>query len=348
MNIQTTALATTAAGHAAAAITNDYGWPDTPWLEWKLLTGEQIDALDRETTVVLVSCSPIEVHGPHLPTCSDFVEADGITFRSAQLLKKKHPELTFVHLPPIWVGAQCIPHVGSLEFCPKTIIKVLTDLGRTLCKQGFKNIWVGSFHGGPRHFVAIEAAAHKVNKKYGGNMLSMFSLLMNQLTGGSTELADLLGGKTDRTREQLAGDTHGGTVETSLLLHLTGKHVHPVYKDLERNTVTKELARVGEEPVTMNANAGLFESLRSFKWRLRFFEDYTYAGDPAISDADYGEEILDVLAGLSVEPLSQVYKQTLPKKKWHSPLWKVRFMFLWNWLNWLFERIAGRKDNPTW
>lgn len=33
-------------------------------LRWETLTKRQFDALDREPCVALVTCSPLEVHGP--------------------------------------------------------------------------------------------------------------------------------------------------------------------------------------------------------------------------------------------------------------------------------------------
>lgn len=329
----------------AAATTNDYGWEDTPWLEWKLMTSRLIQGLDRATTVVLVSCSPLEVHGPHLPTFADYVEADGIMFHTAKLLKKKHPELTFVHLPPIYVAADALPHVGSIAFSPKTIVSVLSDMGRSLCKQGFKNIWVSSFHGGPRHFVAIEKAAHKVNRKYDGRMLSMFGLMLNQLTEGSHDLSGILADEMVGA-DDLAGDTHGGVVETSLLLRLAGKHVDPIYQTLEQNTVDAKLKREGEDPI--NDAGGALAVLRGLKHKLRFFEEYTYAGSPGVSSVDFGQHALDRLAQLSVEPLSQVYKGTLPQDQWHSPAWKSRWLFTTAWLADAFTAIFSKKKSPIW
>ena len=49
--------------------------------------------------------------------------------------------------------------------------------------------------------------------------------------------------------DKLNGDTHGGVVETSMMLHLLGKHVDPKYRDLKRTTVDTRLADRGEPPV---------------------------------------------------------------------------------------------------
>ena len=44
-------------------------------LRWESLTKTEFDTLDREKTVVLLTCSPLEVHGPHLPMGADALEA---------------------------------------------------------------------------------------------------------------------------------------------------------------------------------------------------------------------------------------------------------------------------------
>jgi creatinine amidohydrolase len=40
-------------------------------LRWETLTKSRFDTLDRARAVVLVTCSPLEVHGPHLPLGAD-------------------------------------------------------------------------------------------------------------------------------------------------------------------------------------------------------------------------------------------------------------------------------------
>ena len=43
-------------------------------LRWETLTKRRFDAIDRERAVVMVTCSPLEVHGPHLPLGADALE----------------------------------------------------------------------------------------------------------------------------------------------------------------------------------------------------------------------------------------------------------------------------------
>ena len=43
-------------------------------LRWEALTKKDFDAIDRSRAVVLLTCSPLEVHGPHLPLGADALE----------------------------------------------------------------------------------------------------------------------------------------------------------------------------------------------------------------------------------------------------------------------------------
>ena len=191
-----------------------------------------IDALDRDRTVVLVTSSPLEVHGPHLPVVADIAESEGLIGRAMEKVVARHEEMVVARLPPLFVATDVVPQAGSIRFSPDTVVRVLTELGTSLARQGFRHVWVGNFHGGPRHILAIDRAAHAVNRRAGGKMLSVFGVLLKDITGGSSDLAAVLGGVGGIAREELKGDAHGGLVETALLLHLTGAHVDPSYRTL--------------------------------------------------------------------------------------------------------------------
>ncbi|MCB9762976.1 MAG: creatininase family protein [Alphaproteobacteria bacterium] len=317
------------------------------FLEWQHMTGRQIDAIPRERAVVTVTCSPLEVHGPHLPTITDVAEARAINVRAMELLKERHPEILFLRLPPIYVAADVLPHVGSVMFRSSTITRTLEDLGRSLCRQGFRNLWVGSFHGGPRHFVPIEVAAHRVNQRHGGRMVSIFSLLLNRLTGGSTDLDQVLGHVDGVSPADLIGDAHAGVVETSIMLHLMGQHVDPVWAALVQRTVDLKLAEAGKAPLATEGRPTVRELFRGFKEKLKYYEDETYSGRPEVADPRLGKEFLDILGGHCADALGELWRGELDLADCHSPVWPYRWAFTERWLGWLFER-AVRYRTRVW
>jgi len=100
--------------------------------DWQYMTGPEIDAVDRSLAVVVVACSPLEVHGPHLPVITDNLEAQGIADRTVERMAARHPEIVFLRMPPIYVASDVLPHVGSVAFRSSTITRVIEDLGRSL------------------------------------------------------------------------------------------------------------------------------------------------------------------------------------------------------------------------
>jgi creatinine amidohydrolase len=309
-------------------------------LRWESLTKRQFDAIDRERAVVLLTCSPMEVHGPHLPLGADALEGEGLTERMLRFLPERHRDRTFLKLPIIYAATDTVPQPGSLFFQPSTTVTVLTDLGRTLAAQGFRHVWIGNFHGGPRHFLAIEKACRKVQRRHGLAMISVFSLLISRLTHGTSNLDDVLGGLRGVEKADLAGDTHGGLVETSQLLALHGDWVDPDYKSLPRTTVDTWLEARGER--RPQAGRGdprrFFEMIASYRAGLAFFGETTYSGAPAKASAELGERFLDLLGGRAAEAVSELLDGTIGPEDCHSPLWKLRFLFL----NPLAIRISNR------
>lgn len=309
-------------------------------LRWESLTKRQFDCIDRERAVVLITCSPLEVHGPHLPLGADALEGEGLSERMLRFLPERHRDRTFLKLPFIYAATDTVPQPGSLYFQPSTTVTVLCDLARTLGAQGFRHIMVGNFHGGPRHFLAIERACVRANRRHGTRMVSLFSLLISRLTGGTANLDDVLAAIPGVTRRDLEGDTHGGIVETSQLLALHGDWVDPDYKELPRQTVDTWLEGRGRPRTEVGRGDArrFLAMLRSYRDGLAFFDECTYSGAPAGGSAEIGERILDVLGSHAAAAASELLDGEIGPEDCHSPVWKLRFLFL----NPLMIRFSNR------
>ncbi len=312
-------------------------------LRWETLTKRAFDQLDRSRCVVLVTCSPLEVHGPHLPFGADALEGDGLAHRMLAFLPERHRTRTFLQLPFLYTATDTVPHPGSLFFQPSTTQAVLRDLGRSLAAQGFRDVIVSNFHGSPRHFLAIEEACAAVSRERGMRMVCIFSVLLGRLTGGGSELYEVLGRLPGVDREDLVGDTHGGLVETSQLLALHPEWVDRGYRELPRRTVDGWLAEQGDTPPAIERGkpAGILAMVKAFRGGLRFFRAETYAGTPAKASPELGERILDTLGQKGAEALSEILDGTLPPDQWHSPLWKQRFWFTNPVMVRFFNRVLG-------
>lgn len=312
-----------------AAAGSQPGQP-VPVLRWETLSKARFDRIDRRQAVVLVTCSPLEVHGPHLPLGADALEGEGLAERTLRFLPPPHRERTFLKLPFVYAASDAVPQPGSLAFRPSTTIAFLQDLGRSLAAQGFENVLVSNFHGSPRHFLAIETACHRVSSERGIRMVPIFSLMLSRLNGGGSELGDVLGHLPGVEKADLEGDTHGGLVETSQLLALHPDWVDPDYTQLPRRTVDLWLEENGRArpEVQRGKLAAIPRMLAAFREGIRFFSEETYSGAPAGASAELGEQILDTLSRHTAQAVAEILEGRLPREEWHSPLWKLRHVFV--------------------
>jgi creatinine amidohydrolase len=286
------------------------------WLRWESLTKTQFDAIDRERAVVFVTCSPMEVHGPHLPLGADCLEGEGLAERALRFLPERHQSRSFLRLPFVWAACDGVPQPGTVAFRPSTTIAFLRDMGESLARQGFRNVMVSNFHGSPRHFLAIETACDRVSR----------------LGVRGSELGEVLGHLPGVTPADLAGDTHGGFVETSQLLALHPEWIDPDYKSLPRRTVELWLAEQGRDGSRGDRHprglASIPRMVRGFKAGIHYFREESYAGAPGAASAEVGERILDTLAGRTAEAIAEILDGTLPRAQWHSPFWGLRHVFV--------------------
>jgi creatinine amidohydrolase/Fe(II)-dependent formamide hydrolase-like protein len=313
--------------------------PET--VRWETLTKRQFDEIDRERAVVFVTCSPLEVHGPHLPLGADAFEGEGLAEHTLRFLPERHHDRVFLKLPFIYAAADPVPQPGSVAFRPSTIIAMMEDLGRSLAAQGFRNVFVSNFHGSPRHFLAIETACDRVHQQTGLRMVCLFSLMLTRLGVKGSELGDVLGHIDGVEPEDFEGDTHGGLVETSQLLALCPQWVDPDYKTLPKRTVDLWARESGRERAEKGGSglADLPNIVANAKDGLHYFVEESYSGSPRKATPELGEHFLDVLAEKAAEAVDELLEGELPESQWHSPFWGMRHLFVHSLSVRLFDRL---------
>src|SRR5262249_60621222 len=96
-----------------------------PILDLAEMTSADVRALDRERACVVLSVSPVEEHGPHLPLGTDILESEAVARRLCEKVAAARPDTTFLFHPPIPIGSDTFHDVGSIEVRPSTIRAVL-------------------------------------------------------------------------------------------------------------------------------------------------------------------------------------------------------------------------------
>lgn len=110
------------------------------------ITWPEVDALDRERTVVVLPAGSTEQHGPHLPLGTDAMIAGAIVCETAGA-----GELV---LPTITVGASAhhLPFTGSLAASTEGYLESVRAPVLSMARHGFRRFLVLNGHGGNTSF----------------------------------------------------------------------------------------------------------------------------------------------------------------------------------------------------
>jgi creatinine amidohydrolase/Fe(II)-dependent formamide hydrolase-like protein len=197
----------------------------------KEMNTEQIRALDREKTVVLLPGGILEQHGPYLPSFSDGYMSERLTQQLADAIvaRSDWKVLIFPLIPLGNGGANIIgskySFAGSYSVRFTTLRAIFMDLATELGEQGFRWVFVLHHHGAPAHHRALDHAGDYFHDLYGGHMVNLPGLALTALW--DTEK----GGRTEKEREEDGLSVHSGMSETSRILFLRPDLVSPAVKD---------------------------------------------------------------------------------------------------------------------
>jgi creatinine amidohydrolase len=272
------------------------------------LSSPALDRLDRERSVVILTVSPLEQHGPHLPLGVDAFTAHYFARTLAERIIAERPGWSVVLAPPLYLGSFTFDDVGTVKVRQRVIRDTLVDYGASLARAGFRYILISNGHGGPGHLVALEEAARAVSRRHGIAMTSFTGRLAWEFLRGKylPRVEEALGRPlTPTEREAFAEDAHGGWWETSMMLLLHPDLVDPGYKNLPP------------------ARYRLLERLRP-NYPLKD-GGQGYVGHPAMADPAFARATASVLLDSAMEMVDGLLDGRVSPTASRSPFFSVPF-----------------------
>ncbi len=276
-------------------------------LEYVDLRLPDIQALQGEETIFFISVSPIEVHGPHLPVGTDVFIAEELQRRYISEISLRHPELNFVRLPPLYAGADALPVKGSLSIPARCLERILFSYGKGLAEQGFKYLFVSDNHGGPRHQIAIEAAARGLWKRHKFYLINPFGLDYRLMVLQDSKFMEMTGIGPGKCGDDQ--DNHAGTNETSLMLACAPEKVSKDFTEVPPSIVPDKRG-VAALVSGLSKIASLFgggvisQELEHLANTLAWINDpimKPYMGEPANASKEAGEAMFAARVKVGVE-----------------------------------------------
>ena len=240
------------------------------------MNADQIRALDKQKTVVILTGGILEQHGPHLPSFTDGYSNEWTAQRLAENIAAR-PGWAVLVFPTIPLGHGGANEIGGKHVFPgtysirrSTLRSVFMDLAGELGEQGFRWIFIMHGHGAPHHNLILDQAGDFFRDTYGGRMVHLRGLQPTK------EQLDKLGvsppelGLAEEVKKE-AGvlDLHAGFEETSRLLFVRPDLVDPIYSKLP--------------PLTLN-HPGELAQFAQPNWS-------GYVGSPRVAKAAYGERL---------------------------------------------------------
>jgi creatinine amidohydrolase len=233
------------------------------YLSWK-----QVDALPRETTLLVLPTAAIEQHGPHLPLATDTL-INNLLLGSA--LGRLPASLSVYALPPVHYGKsnEHIGFPGTLSVSAATFMAVLRDLGASLASAGFRRLALYNTHGGNTALIDVMAR----------DLRAEFRLRTFAVHGSAGANLDGL------SPQERAYGFHAGEVETAFLLASVPELV-------DRSAYTANYIADSAKPELLlpeNAPA-------TFAWLTSDIAASGVLGDPRPATAENGARWLDQAA----------------------------------------------------
>jgi creatinine amidohydrolase len=226
------------------------------------LTWKQVDALPRETTLLVLPTAAIEQHGHHLPLATDTLINNLLLGKALTLIPA---ELSIYALPPVCYGKsnEHIGFPGTLSLSAQTFLAVVRDLGASIAASGFKKVVLYNTHGG--NTPLVDVLARDLRAEFGLRTFSLFGSPGATFEGVSQQ-------------ERTYG-FHAGEIETAYLLYAAPSLVHP-----EAYTANY-IARV-EQPELLQPEG----SAANFAWLTKDIASSGVLGDPTAATAENGEK----------------------------------------------------------
>lgn len=253
---------------------------------WQDLTSEDFDELDPETTVAVMPLGAIEQHGPHLPVSTDAVIAEEMAKRALEQLPEDVPALL---MPTQAVGKsnEHLDFAGTLTLSAKTLIDVWYEVAEGIRRAGLNKILFVNAHGGQPQVMEIVARELRVKQQILAVSSSWWHMGMPEGLVGA---------------EELRHGIHGGTVETSIMLHLRPELVK---MDKAQNFISVL-------PATEEANERLrYVGGVGIGWQAQDLHPLGVAGDASAATPEIGKAVVTHVTSALTTLIGEVSRHPL-------------------------------------
>ena len=248
------------------------------------LRAPDLARLVSDRSILVQPLGAVEQHGPHLPFNTDLLIAD----RVSQAAVERVGDDLDVWLLPSLAYTKSNEHAwssGTIWLSATTLLAVLDDIGRCVAATPARKLVFFNGHGGNSALVGV---ANREIRLAHGLMTFLAHPGVPPDQGGVS------------APDELGMGIHGGTDETSIMLHLAPHLV-------DMSTAVRNV------PEQLGANRYVrFGGSVGFGWLSSDFGPDGHIGDPTAASVERGEQLFERAVDAFCEALAEVATFELP------------------------------------
>lgn len=254
--------------------------------QWVEMTTEDFQQSDMASAIAILPVAAIEQHGPHLPVEVDTAINRGVLARALELLPAELP-VTVLPAMPIGKSNEHIAYPGTLTLSAETLIRLWTEIGESVARAGVRKFVLFNSHGGQPQIADIVARELRVR-------CDMFVVTCNVYALGKP--SGLF------PAAELKHGIHGGSVETSIMMHLCPELVR---RDKLADFRPRSLDMEGDYEILTP------EGAIGFGWETQDLSLPGACGNASDADAERGKKLVDHSAARFVRLLDEIHRYPL-------------------------------------
>ncbi|HEY9705486.1 MAG TPA: creatininase family protein [Allocoleopsis sp.] len=251
------------------------------YLTWK----EIAEMPNKENVVIIQPIGAIEQHGHHLPIIVDSAIGMAVLGKA---LTELDPEIPAYSLPNLYYGKsnEHWHFPGTITLSSETLISLLTEVGESIYRAGFRKLVFMNSHGGQPQIMDI--VARDLHIKHGDFwVFPLFTWRVPHLT------KDVL------SPLEIKSGLHAGDAETSLLLSILPQFVNM------SEAITEYPPDLPEKSLIS------VEGKIPFAWATKDISKSGVIGDPSSATKEKGDHILESLAKGWIQVITDIYHFSL-------------------------------------
>lgn len=246
---------------------------------------EIVETAAADGSVLIVPVGSLEQHGHHLPVSTDTLLVEAAAHAGATRVRDDVPILV---TPTVWSGRSPhhLPFGGTVSLDTSTLLDVLAEIVDTALENGFDAVLVLNGHGGNMSVVSdvvSEAGRRQPDNEILG--LTYFHLAIDAV---------------DEVRDsETGGVSHGGEMETSLMMHL---HPELVDEDAIEGTMRDEPYDRARQDLLDDGPLAVYRSFDEYS-------DSGAIGAPDLATAAKGEAIFEAVEAELADLLREIHAE---------------------------------------